>query len=192
MWGLSLKGSKPPQGKTLRRIHCGSAPLSAHLWRQIQEWSGIRDVYNAYGITETGSWVAGTSIENFEPEDGLVGVPWGAAIKILKSVEPQTPFAVDAECKVDETGYIWINTPALMQGYYGQPDLTEQVISRLVRYCDMGQDERADLFKAMVTKSTRRAKSSADIDAVVERFERACMHRHADPPTVKMLPWRWC
>ena len=129
MWGLSLKGSKPPQGKTLRRIHCGSAPLSAHLWRQIQEWSGIRDVYNAYGITETGSWVAGTSIENFEPEDGLVGEPWGAAIKILKSVEPQTPFAVDAECKVDETGYIWINTPALMKGYYGQPDLTEQVIS---------------------------------------------------------------
>ncbi len=83
MWGLTLKGSKPPQGKSLQRIHCGSAPLSAHLWRQIQQWSGIGAVYNAYGITETGSWVAGTSMEDFEPEDGLVGVPCAAVIKII-------------------------------------------------------------------------------------------------------------
>ena len=76
--GVNLKGSKPPQAKTFRRIHCGSAPLSAHLWGQIREWSGIREVYNAYGITETGSWVAGTTIGEFEPEDGLVGAPWGA------------------------------------------------------------------------------------------------------------------
>jgi acyl-coenzyme A synthetase/AMP-(fatty) acid ligase len=51
----------------LRRIHCGSAPLSAHLWNQIRDWSGTHDVYNAYGITETGSWVAGTTIGEFAP-----------------------------------------------------------------------------------------------------------------------------
>ena len=53
---------------------------------------GHPEVFNAYGITETGSWVAGTSVGEFEPEDGLVGVPWGAVIKILKSAEPHAPF----------------------------------------------------------------------------------------------------
>jgi len=179
MWALSLKGSQPPQGKTLRRIHCGSAPLSAHLWRQIQEWSGIGDVYNAYGITETGSWVAGTSIENFEPEDGLVGEPWGATIKILKSAEPQMPFAEDAECKVEETGYVWINTPALMQGYYGQPEITDQVVSGgWFVSGDMGLiDERGRLYlkgreRDEINKGGAKV-YPADIDAVVERFEPA-------------------
>jgi long-chain acyl-CoA synthetase len=129
MWGLTLKGSKPPQGKTLRRIHCGSAPLSAHLWNQIRDWSGTHEVYNAYGITETGSWVAGTTIGEFAPEDGLVGAPWGSVIKILKSAERNTPFEIDCECKVNDTGYVWLNTPALMQGYYGHAELTEQVVS---------------------------------------------------------------
>ena len=190
MWGLSLKGSKPPQGKTLRRIHCGSAPLSAHLWRQIQQWSGIRDVYNAYGITETGSWVAGTSIENFEPEDGLVGVPWGAAIKILPSAEPQAPFAGGAQCKVDETGYVWINTPALMQGYYGQPDLTEQVISGgWFITGDMGLVDGRGRFYLKGRERDEINKGGAkvypaDVDAVVERFEHAtavCTFAIADP-----------
>jgi len=190
MWGLSLKGSRPPQGKTLRRIHCGSAPLSAHLWRQIQQWSGIADVYNAYGITETGSWVAGTSVENFEPEDGLVGVPWGAAIKILPSAEPQTPFADGAECKADETGYVWINTPALMQGYYGQPDLTDQVISGgWFVTGDMGLvDERGRFYlkgreRDEINKGGAKV-YPADVDAVVERFEQAtavCTFAIADP-----------
>src|SRR5688572_5530690 len=88
MWALTLKLSKPPQANTLRRIHCGSAPLSAHLWRQIQDWAGTKEVFNAYGITETGSWVAGTTIGEFEPEDGLVGVSWSAVIKILPSAGP--------------------------------------------------------------------------------------------------------
>jgi len=38
MWGLALKASKPPAARSLRRVHCGSAPLSSLLWRQIQEW----------------------------------------------------------------------------------------------------------------------------------------------------------
>jgi len=190
MWGLSLKGSKPPQGRTLQRIHCGSAPLSAHLWRQIQQWSGIREVYNAYGITETGSWVAGTSLENFEPEDGLVGVPWGAVIKILNSAEPQSPFAAGAECAVGETGYVWINTPALMQGYYGRPELTEQVISGgWFVTGDMGLvDERGRFYlkgreRDEINKGGVKV-YPADVDAVVERFDHAsavCTFAIADP-----------
>ena len=179
MWALTLKGSKPPQGKTLQRIHCGSAPLSAHLWRQIQQWSGIQQVYNAYGITETGSWVAGTSIADFEPEDGLVGVPWGAVIKILPSAAPQAPFVPGSVCAVGETGYVWINTPALMQGYYNLPELTEQVISGgWFVTGDMGLiDERGRLYlkgreRDEINKGGAKV-YPADIDAVVERFSHA-------------------
>ncbi|HUR71754.1 MAG TPA: class I adenylate-forming enzyme family protein [Candidatus Limnocylindrales bacterium] len=190
MWGLSLKGSKPPLGKSLRRIHCGSAPLSAHQWRQIREWSGIRAVYNAYGITETASWVAGTSIENFEPEDGLVGEPWGAAIKILKSPERQAPFADANECKVSETGYVWINTPALMQGYFGQPELTDQVISGgWFATGDIGLVDDRGRFYLKGRERDEINKGGAkvyptDVDAVVERFEHAiavCTFAIADP-----------
>jgi acyl-CoA synthetase (AMP-forming)/AMP-acid ligase II len=112
MWGLILKASKPPQFQTLRRIHCGSAPLSAHLWKEIQNWSGTTDVFNAYGITETGSWVAGTTVGKFVPEEGLIGVPWGAVIKILRRGESHAPFELDSQCGTEETGYVWINTPA--------------------------------------------------------------------------------
>ncbi|MBI2365168.1 MAG: acyl--CoA ligase [Deltaproteobacteria bacterium] len=190
MWGLALKASKPPAAKSLRRVHCGSAPLSGLLWRQIQEWAGTQEVFNAYGITETGSWVAGTSVREFEPEDGLIGVPWGAVIKILKSAEPHAPFDLDAPCRDAETGYIWINTPALMQGYYRQPELTAQVISGGWFYTgDIGLvDDRGWLYlKGREREEINKGGTKiypADIDAVVERFEmtkEVCAFAVADP-----------
>lgn len=177
MWGLALKASKPPAAGSLRRVHCGSAPLSGHLWRQIQEWAGTKEVFNAYGITETGSWVAGTSVGDFVPEDGLVGVPWGAVVKILKSAEPHAPFDPDAPCRAGETGHIWINTPALMQGYYQQPELTAQVISGGWFFTgDIGLiDDRGWLYlKGREREEINKGGTKiypADIDAVVERFE---------------------
>ena len=54
---------------------------SAFLWKQIQEWSGIRDVINACGITKIGSWVAGMTVPDAAPENGLIGHPWGAVIR---------------------------------------------------------------------------------------------------------------
>ena len=85
VWKLALKTTKPPQSRTLKRIFCGSAPLSAALWKSVQEWSGIQQVFNAYGITETGSWMAGTTVPDFSPEDGLIGEAWGGVISVLKS-----------------------------------------------------------------------------------------------------------
>ena len=32
VWRLALKTAKPPQSPALKRVFCGSAPLSAHLW----------------------------------------------------------------------------------------------------------------------------------------------------------------
>jgi len=190
MWALALKTSKPPQANKLRRIHCGSAPLSAYLWRQIQDWAGIKEVYNAYGITETGSWVAGTTVGEFEPEDGLVGLPWGAVIKILRSAETAALFDNNAQCRADEIGYVWINTPALMQGYFNQRELTDQAVSSgWFLTGDMGLiDERGWLYlKGREREEINKGGTKiypTDVDAVVEKFAYAqsvCTFAIADP-----------
>jgi len=61
VWTLALKLAQPPRRGSLQRVHCGSAPLSGHLWSGVQEWCGTKEVFNTYGITETGSWIAGTT-----------------------------------------------------------------------------------------------------------------------------------
>lgn len=89
VWRLALKLAKPPQAGSLERVHIGSAPLSAHLWNNVRSWCGTSEVFNAYGITETGSWVAGTTHGDFEPEDGLIGRGWGAVVKVLQHRDPE-------------------------------------------------------------------------------------------------------
>ncbi len=80
MWKMILRLSPPPTGSSLHRAFCGSAPLSARLWRNIQEWTGVTEIFNSYGITETGSWTAGATLGAFTPEDGLIASrgarPW--------------------------------------------------------------------------------------------------------------------
>ena len=51
IWRLALKTAKPPRSNILQRVFCGSAPLSAFLWKDIQEWTGTKEVLNSYGIT---------------------------------------------------------------------------------------------------------------------------------------------
>ncbi len=128
VWRLALKTARPPRKRPLKRVFCGSAPLSAYLWKQIRDWTGTPEVFNAYGITETGSWVAGTTVPGFAPEDGLIGEPWGAEIRILKnSMDDFRPDAM-RDCPPGEPGYVWIRTPALMDGYFGRDDLTRAVV----------------------------------------------------------------
>jgi len=176
VWRLALKTSAPPRFRRLERVFCGSAPLSAHLWSDIRRWTGARDVWNAYGITETGSWLAGTSLEEFTPEDGLVGVPWGADIRIVRSAAERS----DGEpCAPGESGHVWVRTPALMRGYLGRDDLTAEVVSAgWFRTGDVGLvDERGWLYlrgreREEINKGGMKI-YPADIDAVAERFEGA-------------------
>jgi len=175
VWSLAVKASHPPRNGTLERVSCGSAPLSAHRWRQIQEWSGTKDVCNAYGITETG-WVAGTTVGEFEPEDGLIGVPWGAVIKIMKDGTTQQPPSLGEECPMGEEGFVWLNTPALMKGYLGRDDLTRRVVSHgWFMTGDIGAiDARGWLYlrgreREEINKGGTKVYPT-DIEAVVERF----------------------
>ena len=70
----------------------------------MRQWTAAPDVFNAYGITETGSWLAGTTVPGFTPEDGLVGKPWGGELFVSASSEPATGLAPDNARKVTRPG----------------------------------------------------------------------------------------
>jgi acyl-CoA synthetase (AMP-forming)/AMP-acid ligase II len=176
LWKIALKMAKPPRGGTLARVHVGSAPLSAGIWEQVQQWTGTREVFNAYGITETGSWVAGTTGGDVVPEDGLIGEPWGAVIKILSTRSTESPLSPDFECARGTEGFVWLNTPALMRGYLDRDDLTDaSVRDGWFLTGDIGVlDERGRLYlrgreRDEINKGGVKI-YPADIEAVVERF----------------------
>ncbi len=179
VWRLALKLARPPKAGTLQRVHVGSAPLSAHVWEDIRAWTGTRQVCNAYGITETGSWVAGLANADVPAEDGLIGEGWGAVVKVLHTAETSAPLEADAQCASGEAGYVWLNTPALMKGYFQRDDLTMQaVIDGWFFTGDIGViDQRGQLLlrgreRDEINKGGMKI-YPADIDAVVERFELA-------------------
>ena len=128
IWKLALKLAKPPKSGTLQRVHCGSAPLSAAAWEDIRKWTGTRQVCNTYGITETGSWVAGLEDASVSAEDGLIGEGWGAVIKVLHTDDTTQPLKAEQRCATGESGYVWLNTPALMKGYFRRDDLTAKAV----------------------------------------------------------------
>jgi acyl-CoA synthetase (AMP-forming)/AMP-acid ligase II len=178
VWRLALKTSAPPRSGKLERVFCGSAPLSAHLWQEIRGWTGTQEVWNAYGITETGSWLAGTSVAGFAPQDGLIGEPWGGIVKVLHTSDPSAALEPSPECAAGVSGHLWVNTPALMRGYLGRDDLTAQVVAG-GWFCtgDIGLlDARGWLHlrgreREEINKGGMKI-HPADIDAVVEQFDR--------------------
>lgn len=177
LWNLALKLAKPPTAGTLKRVHCGSAPLSAHMWENVRNWTGTRQVCNAYGITETGSWLAGLSDADCDAEDGLIGQGWGTIIKILKQSDATMPLDKDAECATGESGCIWLNTPALMKGYFERSDLTDKVVRD--GWFVTGDIGALDARGRLVLRGRERDEINkggmkiypADVDAVAERFQ---------------------
>jgi oxalate---CoA ligase len=178
IWRLALKLASPPRQGTLQRVHCGSAPLSSHMWEDIRKWTGTRNVCNSYGITETGSWVAGLSVADVPAEDGLIGEGWGAAIEILHTNETSGTLDPESRCAPGQPGYVWLKTPALMKGYFQRDDLTRKaVVDGWFMTGDIGiLDDQGQLVlrgreRDEINKGGMKVFPS-DIDAVVERFDR--------------------
>jgi acyl-CoA synthetase (AMP-forming)/AMP-acid ligase II len=155
----------------------GSAPLSAALWEEIRRWTGTRQVCNAYGITETGSWVAGLDDADVPVQDGLIGRGWGAVIQVLKTHSTAQPLQPELACAPGESGYVWLNTPALMKGYFRRDDLTARaVVDGWFLTGDIGfLDEQGRLVlrgreRDEINKGGMKI-YPADVDAVAERFQ---------------------
>jgi oxalate---CoA ligase len=104
--------STSPIGESLRRVHIGSAPLSEQLWNDVITWTGIKNIVNMYGITETANWICGASAEEYNPESGLVGKPWGGEICVL-----------DENNSFCSSGYgeLIVQTPSIMREYFNLP-----------------------------------------------------------------------
>jgi acyl-CoA synthetase (AMP-forming)/AMP-acid ligase II len=177
IWKLALRLAKQPQAGTLQRVHCGSAPLSSHMWDDIRRWTGTMHVCNAYGITETGSWVAGLSRADVPAEDGLIGEGWAAVVQVLNTSDTSQSLGPDNICAPGQSGYVWLNTPALMKGYFNREDLTAKaVIDGWFMTGDIGMlDDQGRLVlrgreRDEINKGGMKVFPS-DIDAVVERFK---------------------
>jgi acyl-CoA synthetase (AMP-forming)/AMP-acid ligase II len=175
VWRIALKMARQPTLGSLRRVFCGSAPLSRHLWQGIREWTGTPQVCNAYGITETGSWVAGLTDAGIEPEDGLIGRGWGTIACIRRRGDTAEPPDADDECAAGEEGFVWLKTPGLMRGYLGRDDLTAQVVvNGWFSTGDIGVvDDRGLLYlrgrqREEINKGGMKI-FPADVDAVIER-----------------------
>lgn len=190
LWRLALKLARPPRAGTLQRVHCGSAPLAASAWEGIRAWTGTRQVCNAYGITETGSWVAGLQNAGVPAADGLIGEGWGAVIRVLRTADTTAHHDPELQCAAGEAGYVWLNTPALMKGYFLRDDLTERVV--VDGWFMTGDIGVLDDCGRLTLRGRERDEINrggikiypADIDAVVERFERAtdvCAFAVEDP-----------
>jgi acyl-CoA synthetase (AMP-forming)/AMP-acid ligase II len=118
LWQMALRLSPRPTKQSLRRVHIGSAPLSAAIWLRIQEWCAC-PVVNCYGITETANWIAGASTAEHPPSDGFVGKPWGGNAGVI---------GADGKVHATGVGEIVIQSPALMTGYLHRADLTSAVL----------------------------------------------------------------
>ncbi len=175
IWRMVLRLSERPHGKTLEQVNIGSAPLSAELWRSVVEWTGITSVWNTYGITEVGSWVAGpVNNPSPTPKDGYVGKGWGCEILIAR--EGADPSSVEDFCAVPvgETGHVWLRSPELMAGYLNLHEETCDVVRGVwFKTGDLGAMHGGDLILAgrvrnEINKGGIKI-SPEEIDLVIER-----------------------
>lgn len=180
LWHIALRMSPQPKKRTLKRVHIGSAPLSAALWSRIAEWTGC-EVVNCYGITETANWIGGASSREHAPADGLIGRPWGGTAAVRTA---------DGAIRAQGAGEVLVQTPALMSGYLERPDLTAAVLKDgWYATGDLGEVDASGIVRL-----TGRAKDEinragfkvqpAEIDMLLESHPavaEACVFGAADP-----------
>ncbi|MEK7233538.1 MAG: class I adenylate-forming enzyme family protein [Elusimicrobiota bacterium] len=136
LWRATLRVSDSPHFRTLRRVHCASAPLDGELRRELVRWAAGAEVVDAYGMTETASWVAGSELG--ETRAGVFRCGWGAEL-IVSSEDDGDPVALP----LGREGRVWVRADSLMVGYLGHPELTGRALrGGWYRTADRGVMER--------------------------------------------------
>lgn len=113
-WKIAMRMSVPPP-RPAGRIHVGSSPLSHQQWEAIAAWTGTRDVWNMFGMTETANWIGGAALDEARGRDGYVGRPWGGRIAVLDA---------EGQLRSRGRGEAVVLSPSIMSGYLDQPDET--------------------------------------------------------------------
>ena len=130
MWNVILNTSKSINSTSIKRVHIGSSPLSVRLATNVNKWFGNNPkIFNTYGITETGSWIAGGEIlkENCQRRDGFIGTCWDGDFLLVKNYNKEINFKDIIEAKEGEIGEIWIKTDSIMDCYLGSESQTNLV-----------------------------------------------------------------
>jgi len=167
-WKMALKLSPPARGKSLRRIHIGSAPLSADLWQQVIDWSQAPDVVNMYGITETANWLGGASSSQYKPLDGLIGRMWGGQIAVMDG---------NGVIHGQGEGELVVQSPSLMAGYFNCDDLNSEALrSGWFRTGDIGEVDATGVARLTGRQKYEINRAGMkvhpeDIDLLLERHE---------------------
>jgi len=172
-WKIVQKLSPKPLKNTLKRIHVGSAPLTAREAQAVAKWSGTREIYNMYGMTEAANWISGghaltktdgdTHTTN---ADGFVGKPWGGQFAVLQD---------DGEIATHGRGEVLLQSPSLMEGYWKLQNKTnEAFIDGWFKTGDIGElDANNNLrlvgrMKWEINRAGMKIQAE-EVDAVLER-----------------------
>lgn len=122
MWNdlANVPGASPAVLENVKLARCGAATLTPDVATRIHTNLGI-ELAQGYGLTETAGTV--TFEENARLRPGSVGT-------VLSHVEIRI---IDADGQVDaepgDPGEIWIKGDCVFGGYWGSPELNEQIFS---------------------------------------------------------------
>lgn len=184
-WTLATKLSPRPQ-RPLKRVHVGSAPLSAEAWRAVADWTGTRRVFNLYGMTETANWIAGAGLDE-DGADGFVGRAWGGALAVLTA---------EGEIREEGSGEVLVASPSVMTEYLGLPEETARAF--LGPWLRTGDTGRLDASGALTLIGRIKHEinrggvkiPAEEIDLLLERHplvEEACAFPLPDPAAGEMV-----
>ncbi|MGD8245314.1 MAG: AMP-binding protein [Anaerolineae bacterium] len=118
---LRLKGLGDHDTSSLIVCGTGAAPCSAHLARQIEECFGCA-IHIGFGSTETAGGIAVSSLaDSRERRTGTVG-------RALTDMEIKVVDDQGQELPPGRVGELACRGESVMLGYYGEPEMTAQVI----------------------------------------------------------------
>jgi acyl-[acyl-carrier-protein]-phospholipid O-acyltransferase/long-chain-fatty-acid--[acyl-carrier-protein] ligase len=123
-----LRRCEPEDFAALDVIFAGAEKLTTELADAFEKRFGVRPV-EGYGATELSPVVAGNcppsraaSQDRAGVKEGTVGRPLPGVV--VKVVDLETGADLGPNCP----GMLWVSGPSVMKGYYGQPELTAEVL----------------------------------------------------------------